>query len=146
MNQDFNYQPPSDENIYQDPNFAPAQPPQGHAKGYALTSMILGIASLFFACLCCCLYYISIVLSILSIAMAFLAKRDNGGKMPGMAIAGLICAIVGLVGFIIMLVFEISISNMDESSIIAFLDQFYMEYFGVSFSDMMDITLSAPPE
>ena len=54
-----------------------------------VSSMVLGILSLVF----CWVPGIGIVLGIIAIANA---KKDEEGMLPGMAVAGLVCGIVGL--------------------------------------------------
>ena len=75
----------------------------------ALISMICGIVSTVFAILCCCCTGISQTIALLAgiagIVLAILSKKnDPAGKFNGMALAGLICGIVGsvfaLIGFI----------------------------------------------
>ena len=65
-----------------DPNMKPAQPYQG----YAIASLVLGILSFF---------CFGIISGALAIAFASIAK--NNGNKSGMATAGLVCGIVGLV-------------------------------------------------
>lgn len=54
-----------------------------------VASMVTGILSL----ITCFIPGVGIVLGIIAIATA---KKDAEGKLPGMAIAGLVCGIVGL--------------------------------------------------
>ena len=65
----------------------------------AIASLVLGILSFVLICCCC----VSPILSILAIVFAFVAKSKNGGKMPGMATAGLVLGIVFWAVFIILL-------------------------------------------
>ena len=104
---DFYYDPQNTE-----PSF---EPQKGHVKGYSITALVLGISALFFACICCCLYYLSIVLAILSIVFVFLARRDNERKMTGMAIAALVLAIVAIVAFLLWIGLEAYVSSMSEA-------------------------------
>lgn len=137
MNEQFDYTAQSDPSFVNDV-FGTNPPPQkqGHAKGYAITSLILGIASVFCTCVCCCLYYIAILLSVLSIVMAVLAKRDNGGKMPGMAIAGLILAILGLLMFLVMIAFEIFLNTIPEEQLHQYLRE-YFESLGMDYDEFL---------
>ncbi len=134
MNQDFNYNPESNA---QQTTFTPAEP-TSNGKGKAIASLCLGIASVFFTCCCCCLFYISIVLSILSIVFAVLAKNDNGGKMPGLATAGMILAIIGLAFFLCMLVFEIVIGSIPEEKLFEMLDPLFQDAYGMTFEEYMN--------
>ena len=72
-----------------DPYMMP--PEQKQSKGFAIASLVLGIASI----VCCCLDVVSVVCAILAIVFAVLSRRQLG-EFHGMAIAGLICGIVGL--------------------------------------------------
>ncbi len=115
----------------------PSPEKKGHAKGYAITALCLGIASLVFACCCCCLYYIIPVLSIIAIVMACLSKRDNGGKMSGMAITGLVLAIIGLVIFLFLIVGEIFLSS-NADMVLEMLDETFMEEYGMTFEEYFE--------
>ncbi len=59
----------------------------------SIASMILGIASIVMGTGS----YIGIILSVMAIIFACVAKDRTTGKMNGMAKAGLICGIIGLV-------------------------------------------------
>ena len=113
MNQNFDYTPQNDQQPFGQYNFPQVpQPPKGSSKGFAVASLCLGIASL---CLCCACYYLMLPLSILGFIMALLAKRNNGGKMPGMAVAGMILSIVAFVLFVFIIVMEILILAIPEA-------------------------------
>ena len=58
-------------------------------KGLSIASMVLGIVSI----ITYCIFFVSIPCSILAIIFAIIGK-NKGGK--GMAIAGLVCGIIGL--------------------------------------------------
>lgn len=135
MNNQFDYTPQGNDpfvnNVFDQP-----QKPTGHAKGYSIASLILGICAVCCTCLCCCLYYVTIVLSVLSIVMAFLAKRDNGGKMPGMAIAGLIFAIIGVLLFVLMMSFEIYLNSIPEDQLNQRFREF-LESMGIDYDEFM---------
>lgn len=148
MNQDFDYTPQNNQSSFQTNTYGmppqPPQPPQptGHAKGYAIASLCLGIASLFCCICCCCLYLLAPILSIISIVMAFLAKRDNGGKMSGMAIVGIILAILGLIFGLCILAFELVMVAMPEEELKALLDKACIENFGMTFDEYMELITS----
>lgn len=134
----FDYNPSTSYESFMNQNH---QMPQknGHAKGYAIAALCLGIASLVFACCCCCLYYIVPVFSIVAIIMACLSKRDNEGKMSGMAIAGLVLAIIGLVIFLFLLVSEIFLLNMtNPDTVLKMLDEVFMEEYGMTFEEYFE--------
>lgn len=132
MNNQFDYVPQNDQPPFQNGGFGGMPPqPEGHAKGYAIASLCLGIASVFFCCICCCLYYVAIITGILAIVMALLAKRDNGCKMPGMALAGLILGIIGIIIFLVMIVFEVFI--LTDEMIASTVEEIY----GMPYEDFM---------
>ena len=63
--------------------------PKKPSKGYAVTSLVLGIVSL----VCCCLTSVSLICAVLAIIFAVVSRRQNG-TFSGMATAGLVCGIV----------------------------------------------------
>ena len=146
MNQNFDYTPQNDQSSFGQYNFQPTPPPAGHAKGYAIASLCLGIGAVFCTCCCFCLYYIAIVLSIISIVMAFLSRRDNGGRMSGMAVAGLILAIIGILCFLCCLVVELSIFSLPESELYEIINQAFEENYGMSFEEYLNEIENMPTE
>lgn len=62
------------------------------AAGIAIGALILGICSIVF----CCIWYVSLITGVVAIVLAVKAKKDNVGGQ-GMAKAGMICGIVGIV-------------------------------------------------
>lgn len=81
-------------------------------NGLAIASMVLGIASIIFG-LC---YGIGLVLGVISIVFAIISKKASDGKLCGMALAGLICSIIGIVISIVFWVFLIiGLTYMTES-------------------------------
>lgn len=139
MNQDYQFTPQNDQSQFSpfDTNLTPPRP-TGHAKGFSIASLSLGIASVVVCCCCCCLYYIAIALAVVAIVMACLAKRDNGGKMPPMAIAGMILAIIGIVLFLCFIAFEVFFNSMSDEELAAMLDPFFQEAYGMSFEEFME--------
>ena len=95
------------ENIY-------AQPGESNtAQGKAIASLVCGIASVL---LCCCFGIFSVILGIIAVVLGILSGRDNGGSIPGMAIAGIACGSTGaLMG--IVYVISMFISAAGESII-----------------------------
>ena len=69
------------------------------ASGFAIAGMVCGILSI----VCCCAWYISIILSILGLVFSIMVLVR---KLPGrsLAIAGVICASIGLVLAIVILI------------------------------------------
>ena len=61
-------------------------------NGFSIAALVLGIVSI----VCCCISYLGLVCAALAIVFAILDKKQNAG-MNGMALAGLICGIIGAV-------------------------------------------------
>lgn len=76
---------------YQQPNpYYYQQPPVAPVSNTkAIISMICGILGV----TCCCG---SFVPAIVAIVLALLDRKDRGGQFSGMAIAGLVCGIIGI--------------------------------------------------
>ena len=89
------------------------EPAAGGSKGMAITAMILGIASLVFMCF----WFISLPLAVAGLILGIIAVNKRSG---GMAKAGMIMSIVGLVISIIMLILTIAgvgvLNELDNSS------------------------------
>lgn len=97
MNNGFDSQP-----MYSQPA------PQKGTNVKAILALVFGILSIL---TCCCYGVVSIILGIVGIVMAVLAKKENMGQFPGMAIAGLVCSIIGiLLGVAYWILFFIGIS------------------------------------
>ncbi len=131
MNNQFDYSQPNEQ-----PPFMPSYdmiPPteKKSGRGFAIASLCLGIVSLFLCCCCCCGYYAAIITSILAIVFAALSKSTSG-KMSGMAIAGLILGIIGILLFLFFLVMEIS--GIAEQIMIETLEDTY----GMPYEDVLE--------
>lgn len=87
---DSNGQTPG--NNYYGNSPAPIQPTD--SKTFSIVSLVTGILSVLIGC--CCTPYIAIILGVVAIVFAALSKKKNG-KFDGLAIAGLVCGIVGTV-------------------------------------------------
>ena len=62
-------------------------------NGMAIGALICGIGGIL---LCCCCG-IGAIVGIVGVVLAICSKKYNGGKMSGMAIAGLVCSIIAIV-------------------------------------------------
>lgn len=127
-NNQFGYQ---FNNTPYDPGIPP-QPPEDRSKGYAIASLSLGIASICAIFLCCCFGIfigITIVSGILAIVFAFVAKREANGKMPNMAIAGVVLGIVGIVICIVFVIIIFIVEVMGSE----FIEELYRD-FGYEFN------------
>ncbi len=95
---------------YQDP-YNGSMPPQGGPKGKSIASMVTGICSIIPGC---CSPWIGLPLAIVAIILGYLSmKNKEDGR--GMAIAGIVCAIVGLVMVIINIIFIFVMKDNAES-------------------------------
>lgn len=74
--------------------------PKKDRKGFCIASMVLGIIALVFFCV----WYLSIPCAILAIIFGVLGIKSTG---KGMAIAGLVTGSIGLVVFVLIIVFII---------------------------------------
>ena len=136
MNNEFDYFPSIEQSSFaQSP--APS-PVSGHARGYSLAALLLGIGSLFCTLCCCCLYMLAPVLSILAIVMACLARRDNARRMPGKATAGLVLAIIGLALSAIIILFEIIMVTMPSNEFQEMIRRIIEENYGMSLEEYLD--------
>ncbi len=99
----YNYQQPVD-----------TEPPvSGGNIGFSITSLVCGILSI----ICCCVWYLSIILAVVAIVFGILSLKKNADGRT-MAIAGLITGGLGLVLSIIVLVLVLVGSAVGDSSII----------------------------
>jgi hypothetical protein len=88
-----------------------SMPPQGGSKGKAIGSMVTGICSIIPGC---CWIWLGLPLAIVALVLGFLSrKNDEDGK--GMAIAGIVCGIVGLVVVIINIILLVVLKDSAES-------------------------------
>ncbi len=123
LNQQF-YQQPFEQPHYQQyeqPPYEQSGYPQGDiyaqlggkkSQTKELLALVFGVLALPF--LCCC-PFLGIGLGIVAIVLAVLSRNDNDGKMPGMALAGLICAVTAIA--ILVMVYTIK-----EEDVMHFLD------------------------
>ena len=87
-------------NVYEQP-VAPAQPQK--TDTLAIVSLILGIAAIIFGC---CVTYVGIALGIGGIICSVMSKKK---QKSGMATAGLVCSIIGIVFAVIWIVGSVAI-------------------------------------
>lgn len=101
-------------------------------NGFAIASMVIGILSLV---LCCCSEYLGLILGILAIIFAVIAKKQGPS---GMATAGLICGIIALVLSAVAIILGFLAASFLKDVIPNFADMDYeemMEYY----SDLLDM-------
>ena len=78
-------------------------------SSYAIASLIIGIVGLFFC---------GIILGILAIVFANIAKRHNGGARDGLSTAGFVLGIISLAVSAVIIIFVVSmITTVVYSSI-----------------------------
>ncbi len=109
-------------NPYVTPN--PYGAPMNNANpnnGFAIGSLVCGILGI----LCCCCCGSGSLLGIVGIILAIVSRGKNGGKMSGLAIAGLVCSIVSIFAGVVGIFYIIGSGGVD-----AFIDGFYEGYYG----------------
>ena len=92
-NNEFNTQ--EQENVYQNVMEA-----KSANRGFAIASLVLGIASI----VCCCLSYVGPILAVVAIVFAIVSKSKMG-YFDSLAVAGLVMGIIGVVLGIVSIVF-----------------------------------------
>ena len=95
-------QPPQPPQQPMQPQYAAPQPQLGKPKGLATAAMVLGIVGLVFS-VAGCTWFLGIPLDVLAIVFGAvgISKVNSGeGGGEGMAKAGLICGIIGIVAVI----------------------------------------------
>ena len=78
------------------------------SSGMATAALVLGILSVTLTCCCCCLIPINLILGLLAVIFAFVSKKQTGGAFNGKARWGLILGIIGILLFVVMMVFIFS--------------------------------------
>ena len=103
----------------------------GNNKIYAVACLICGIFSL----VCCCFGWISAIVGVVSIVL-FILDRYFNKKSNGLAIAGLVCAIVTLVLFALSFILVL----LTADALYEFMDspefQSMMNEAGIDISDI----------
>lgn len=91
-------------NSYEQPNYQQPVPPNGPQNQgndtLAIVSLILGIASI----VLCCLWYLGLPLSIAGIVCSVMSSKK---QKSGLATAGLVCSIIGIVLVVFMIILVI---------------------------------------
>lgn len=90
---------------YQQPGYSQgniyAQPGENRSKTKEILALVFGILAILISCCCT---YLGIGLGIAGIVLAILSKNENNGKMPGMALAGLICSAFAIVFCVVSII------------------------------------------
>lgn len=87
-------------NTYEQP-VTPSEPQKNDTL--AIVSLILGIAAIVFGC---CVTYLGIALGVGGIICSIMSKKK---QKSGMATAGLVCSIIGIVLAVIWIVFSVAL-------------------------------------
>lgn len=106
-------QQPADQ-IYMPGGYQPQTPPPPvppKTNGLAIGSLVLGILSI--VCCCCCVG-VNIIMGIIAIILAVVSRNSSGGKLSGMAIAGIVLGILGIIGGIISVIAMIGFYGSEE--------------------------------
>lgn len=79
-------------------------------KGFAIASLVLGILSM----LCCCCGWIPVIFGAAALVFGILSlSKGYGGK--GLAVAGIVCCVIGIIGGVITIAVPASVSDFAES-------------------------------
>ena len=103
---------------YSEPYTSEPQAPV--SKGLGITSLVCGILSILFCCCCG-----NLIFSITGIICGCLQKPAENGKKPGIATAGIITSVVGI---LLLIVVIISRTILNVSIMDAFNDSFFDYY------------------
>lgn len=96
-----------DANAYVAPEMsAPTANPN---NGMAIGSLICGIVGI----LSCCCCGGGTIFGIVGIILAIVSRGKNGGKMSGLAIAGLICSILSIIAGIVGLIYIFAVGGAE---------------------------------
>lgn len=90
----------------QNGNVQPAETEAPQKDGLAVAALVLGIVSLVFSTVCCCCVlpiYFAPVLAIAGIICAAIS-RSKRGAFSNMALAGLICSIIGIISSVAIII------------------------------------------
>ena len=109
------YQQQFEQPPYQQPGYSQgniyAQPGENRSKVKEILALIFGILAVLISCCCT---YLGIGLGIASIVLAILSKNENNGKMPGMALGGMICSIFAIVLCVVAIILVLTgVVNVD---------------------------------
>ena len=91
------------------------------SKGLAIASLVCGIISILLSCCCCG----NLIFSIAGIICGCLQKPAEDGKKPGMATAGIITSIVGIVIIVISIAINLFLGDSLTNSMSEYYNNFY---------------------
>ncbi len=145
MNQSFDYNAQPENQQFSGFDNVPPAPESRAYKGFSIAALVLGIASVAGVCCCCCcgLFFLPLICGVLAIVFAVIAARKAPDKkMPGMAIAGLILGIIGVLLTLVFFAFLLAVPPTTDAEFWAEYeeilreelgDELFEEYFGDAF-------------
>ena len=100
-------------------------------NGLAVASMVCGIIGAVFGLLgmcgaCCCCWPVTVIVSIVAIVLA-IVDRVQRKAFCGMAIAGLICGIIGIVAPIVIIIIQFFFTYAGNYDV--FMEEFWEAYY-----------------
>lgn len=110
-NPDNNYDSQNESSSYNENYYNNNNMPNGNS-GLAIASMVCGILSIIF---CCCYGIVGLILGIISVILVLNFRKSNNGFLNGQALAGIICATIGIILSLVMFIYVIYvISHYNE--------------------------------
>lgn len=92
-------------------SYVEPMPSSNEGQAFAIAGMVLGIVSL----VCCCLGEISLIMAIVGLVLSIISiVKKKPGK--GMAVAGIICASLSLVIYIVLFIIGIALGSAISAS------------------------------
>ena len=86
---------------------------QWKANGKAIVSLILSILSI----LCCCVWYVSLILGVIGLILGILGYRDENPNQKDVAIAGIVIGATGIALGVATAVISIFIMQQSASTV-----------------------------
>ncbi len=132
MNNDFNF--PTVDPYNNNPGQMPGgslNAPSARSKGFAITSLVLGILSF----CCCCTVYLPPILGILAVVFGILSRSGNPKRMPVMAIIGIILGIIGFAVSVAIFAFSFWIITLSAEEMIEIFGQDFYDAFWEAYNE-----------
>ncbi len=96
-------------------------------RGFAIASLVLGILSAVGLCCCCTIPAVSAALGVVAIVLAIIYSK-KAGKLDGMALAGLILGIIGIVVALSLMIIVALNSDAINAALEEFVNNFKKQY------------------
>ena len=84
---------------------------ESRANGKAIASMIISIVSI----LCCCVWYVGLIVGVVALVLGILAYRDENPNQKDMAIAGIVVGATGVAVAVAVAVMDIYILQQQSA-------------------------------